>query len=208
MPVPEKSSFFPAGKRPRRAFQNSSELPMMGILVKISRSRSNSFKEAVKAGPYSRFYPYVAKSQATKQAALLRLDRAQMTAYRQPGPDPAQGHAAKEQRQRRFQTEPRQIEFHEIKPRQLLHRSRQPENPDKHQDPGQNAATQAIPKARIEEGAPHEGVGPAHQLDNHDLLAPVLDVETNGITHHQQHRRRQHDAQRPGQALDQGHQTI
>src|SRR5690606_40896584 len=67
---------------PRRAFQNSSELPMMGILVKISRSRSNSFKEAVKAGPYSKFYPHIAKSQTTKQAPLLRLDRTQMTADR------------------------------------------------------------------------------------------------------------------------------
>src|SRR5690606_623347 len=79
-----------------------------------------------------------------------------------------------------------QTEVTVVEPRQAHHRRVQPGQAEGQHQPGQQAGAQAIQRAQVEEGTAHVAVGSAHQFDDLDLLAAVLDMQADGVADYQQ----------------------
>ena len=53
-------------------------------------------------------------------------------------------------------------------------------------DPGRETAKQAIPGTHVEERPANKGMGGPDRFHDDDLLTPVLDLQADGITDHQE----------------------
>src|SRR5690606_34356148 len=131
-------------------------------------------------------------------AFSFRLDTAQMTRHRYPGPAKPQQGAADQQRQEHRPPRPREAVATLVKGGEGLDFIAQGPEPQPYQEPGKRPAGEAVPEPRVEKGPPHIAVGTTDQLDHHDLIAAALDRQADGVTHHQQHPHPQHHPQPQG----------